>query len=37
MFREKNKKLIQALEKYKLSKDKEFIFEIFNKLISNND
>ena len=37
LFREKNKKLIQALEKYKLSKDKEFIFEIFNKLISNND
>ena len=36
LFREKNKKLIQALEKYKLSKDKEFIFEIFNKLISNN-
>ena len=37
MFREKNKKLIQALEKYKLSKDKDFIFEIFNQLISTND
>ena len=37
MFREKNKKLIQALEKYKLSKDKEFIFVIFNQLISTND
>ena len=37
MFREKNKKLIEALEKYKLSKDKEFIFVIFNQLISTND
>ena len=37
MFRDKNTKIIQALELYNINRDKNLVFDTFNNLISSNE